>query len=80
VDTWYRARVTVNADASQVTCSIWDASGTLVGTQSNTTNIPTAVSGSGIVAHDSNATDGLIELVWIDYMAMGFTEDRELTR
>ena len=69
--TWYHARVTVNANASQVDFAIYDMAGALVGTQAVTANIPTGAArlcgcGLGTVALGTTAQD----LVALDYMSV----------
>lgn len=80
VDTWYRGRVTVNADATSVLFEIFNDSGTLLGSQSNTTNIPTAAgreTGGGVLA--TNTSGSATPLVWLDWLAIAY-EGRALTR
>jgi hypothetical protein len=68
-NTWYRARVLVNANATQVDYYLYDESGNLLWHDSLTTNIPTVAgqeTGHGIVAINSGASAGT--LVDEDYM------------
>jgi hypothetical protein len=67
---WYRAVITVNRDATAVTAEIYDSSGGLLGSQTNTANIPSAVGREcqvGIIHTNSGATatTGII----LDYLA-----------
>jgi hypothetical protein len=76
--TWYRCRVDVNSGATSVAFTIWTDDGTQQGTQSNTTNIPTAAGrevGSGI----SCLSQSSVNIAQLDWMAVWF-EDRALTR
>jgi hypothetical protein len=74
VNTWYRARVAVNAGASQITFYVYNESGTQLWTDTLTTNIPTASgrnTGAGVIATNSGTT--ATALVQYDYMAVGTT-------
>jgi hypothetical protein len=65
--TWYHGRITINAAATQATCQIFDDAGVSQGSQTITTNIPTAsgreagwgtiATNSGTVAADLVAMD-----------------------
>ena len=71
VNTWYRARVVVNVGATAVDFYIFDDAGNLLGSQQNTTNIPTAAgreTGHGVVA--TNVGTSAILLIYIDYMSL----------
>jgi hypothetical protein len=81
VSTWYRAVIAVNRDGTSVTAEIFDSSGVSVGSQSNTTNIPTAVGREcqcGIVHTNSGvaATTGII----LDYLAFRNGEGKPALR
>jgi len=76
--TWYRCRIAVNSDATSVAFTIWTDDGTQQGTQSNTTNIPTAAGrelGHGI----SCLSQSTVNIAQLDWMAM-WQADRALTR
>lgn len=76
--TWYRARITVNSDATSVTGEIWNDSGTSQGSQSNTGNIPTA--GGRETGHGFTAvSQSTVNIVDIDSIAMWWNA-RALTR
>jgi hypothetical protein len=80
VNTWYRARLEVNSNATQVNFYVFNDSGTQLGSQSITTNIPTAVgreTGAGVIATNSGTTATL--LAYFDWMAVLF-DARSLTR
>lgn len=77
VDTWYRAKLVVNSDATSITFNIYNDSGTLLGSQSIATNMPTFSTGHGVIA--TNAGTTALALVWLDYMALWY-EGRLLTR
>lgn len=73
VNTWYRGRIEVNAAATSVTFYLYDGTSTLLGSQSVTTNIPTASGrefGTGFIATNSGTTATL--LAWLDYQAVQF--------
>lgn len=68
-NTWYRAVIEVAGGAASATGSIFNGAGTLLGSQTNTTNIPTAAgreTGHGIVATNSGTT--AVAILQIDYM------------
>jgi hypothetical protein len=80
VNTWYRCRLEVNSNATQVNFYVYNDSGTLLGSQSITTNIPTTTgkeTGAGIIATNSGTTATL--LAYFDWMAVLF-DTRSLTR
>lgn len=79
LNTWYRARVEVNSAITSVAFTVWNDAGTQLGTQSLTTNIPTAAArefGHGAIATNSGTVATL--LVYYDYMIMWYQSD--LTR
>lgn len=65
--TWYRARIEVNSNATQVDFYIYNDSGTQLWHDSLTTNIPTAALGARTIATSAAATGG--NLLDVDYMA-----------
>jgi hypothetical protein len=70
--TWYRARIEVDNTAANVTCTIFDANGNSLGSQTNSANIPTAAgreTGHGYVATNSGTT--AVNLIQMDYMSVG---------
>lgn len=70
--TWYRMRIEVDNTAANVTCSIFDANGNSLGTQTNSANIPTGAgreTGHGIIA--TNSGTSATNAIQIDYMAVG---------
>lgn len=73
-NTWYRARIVVNRDATAVDFYIFDDSGNQLGTVQNTANIPTAAgreTGHGYVATKSGTTaQGCVDM---DYMSIEWT-------
>jgi hypothetical protein len=80
VNVWYRAKIIVNSNATSVTFYLYDDSGSLLGSQSLSTNIPTGVSqqtGCGFVVTNVGTTAVL--LAYFDWMATWFN-DRALTR
>lgn len=77
--TWYHGRIKVNDAASAVDFTIFDDSGTQLGTQQNTANIPTGSGrecGCGVVATNSGTTAS--DLINADYMSISWT--KALTR
>jgi len=77
--TQYRVRILMNSNATSVTAEIYNSAGTLLGSQSNTTNIPTTAGrefGHGYIATNSGTT--ALALIDMDYMALWWT--RALTR
>lgn len=74
INTWYRARIVVNADATAVDFYIFDDAGNLLGSVQNTTNIPTTAgreTGHGYVATKSGTTAQAC--VDMDFMSIEFT-------
>ncbi len=72
VNTWYHARIVVNANATGVDFFVYDMAGTQLGTVNITTNIPTASGrelGCGGVFTNSGTTAA--DIVMLDYMAFG---------
>ncbi len=79
-NTWYRLRVTV-VSTSNVTCEIFDDSGTLLGSASQTTNIPSGTGrnvGARVVVTHNAGDAALPVLAWIDWIA--YAHNRALTR
>lgn len=78
-NTWYRAKIVINSDATRVDYYLYNEAGTLLWTDYLTTNIPTATgreTGHGIFATDAGTT--AVELVYLDYMNLYI--DRVLVR
>lgn len=74
---WYRGRVSLNATATLVTFTLFNAAGTVVWTDTLNTNIPTArETGHAIVA--TNSDTSAHDLIYLDYMNIRIT--RTLTR
>jgi hypothetical protein len=74
VDTWYRARVTLNADATLATFAIYSEAGALIWSDTLAANIPTAAgreTGHGIFV-DNSGTAALL-LARIDFMSVACT-------
>ncbi len=79
-NTWYHARLVVNAGATAVDFFIFSDAGTQLGTVNSTTNIPTASGrecGPGGVFTNSAATS--VDVVNLDYMAFS-VPGRKLVR
>jgi hypothetical protein len=71
--TWYRGYISVNSDASTVTFSLYNASGTQLWTDTVSANIPTArTTGHGIVG--TNSGTSAISLYDIDFMRLTFNK------
>ncbi len=80
VNTWYHARIQLNAAATAVDFTIFSDSGTQLGTAQLTTNIPIASGrevGAGVVATNSGTVAS--DLINLDYMSVG-VRGRNLTR
>lgn len=78
-NTWYRLMYAVNYNATSVWFGVFDENGSLLGSGTVTTNIPTAAGrqcGHGLIATNSGTTAS--NLVEIDYMNLGIA--RPLTR
>ncbi|MFO1034561.1 MAG: hypothetical protein U1E15_10950, partial [Hyphomicrobiales bacterium] len=79
--TWYRIVITLNRDATAVTGELFDMTGLLIGSQTLTTNIPTA-SGRETAARliATNSVAAAASIVAVDYMAVLFGTSRPLNR
>lgn len=78
-NTWYRLMYAVNYNATSVWFGVFSEAGSLLGSDTVTTNIPTDTGrqcGHGIIATNSGTTAS--NLVELDYMNLGFA--RPLTR
>ena len=74
VNTWYHAVLQVNSNATQVDFLIYSEAGSLLGSQSLTTNIPTATgreTGVSFIVTNSGTTSQ--SLARLDYLAYAFT-------
>lgn len=74
LNTWYKIKINVNANATAVIAEVYDATGTLLGTQSNTSNIPITSArafGSGIVTTNSGVV--ATALMDLDFLRTNFT-------
>jgi hypothetical protein len=81
VATWYRSRVTVNAGATSITFEIFNDSGTLLWTDTLTTNIPTATGReTGAAINTTNSGVVATDLIHLDYQCVAFGNGRALTR
>lgn len=81
VNTWYRGRIAVNRAASSITFSLFNANGVLLGSQTNSANIPTAAGrefGVGFIATNSGTAATL--LAWLDYQGVQFGAAKPLLR
>lgn len=81
VNTWYRFRINVNRNASSVTFSIYDANGALLGSQTNSANIPTAAGrefGAGFISTNSGTVATLLS--WLDFQSVQLGGTKPLLR
>jgi hypothetical protein len=70
-NTWYLARVEVNAAATSVTCSLYSDAGNLLGSQTNSTNIPTANGRETAVrVIGTNSGTTATDVIHLDYLAI----------
>ncbi len=72
--TWYRAKIELNSNATSVTYTVMNEAGTVLWTNSLTTNIPTGAgrtTGQGIIATSSGTT--AVALGQVDYMSLRMT-------
>jgi len=73
-NTWYRLKVSVNADASRVDYTLYDEAGSQLWTDYLTTNIPTSAgreTGCGVIATNSGTT--AVALIDLDFMKLDIT-------
>ena len=69
VATWYRLKIVVNADATRVDFYVYDDAGTQLWTNNLTTNIPTDLTGHGLITTKEHTGTGAgIILMHVDYM------------
>jgi hypothetical protein len=70
--TWYRLKIKVNSAATSVAFTVYDDTGTVLWTNTLTTNIPTGDStrkcGAGFVATNSGSSS--VALLHVDYMSV----------
>ncbi len=74
--TWYRIRITINSSSS-VTFTLYNDAGTVLWTDTLTTNIPTSSgrdTGVGALAYNSGTT--AVTMIHLDYMALSYGTDR----
>ena len=70
VNTWYHARMIVNANATAVDFYIYDMAGAVLGTVQITTNIPTASGREvGITGVFTNGTTTAVDIVNLDFVS-----------
>lgn len=74
---WYHARVVVNNDATEVLYYLYDDSGTLLGSSSLSTNIPTSRA-FGAAFNATDSAGGTKNLAVLDFI--GFKMNRKLVR
>lgn len=78
--TWYHALIYTDANATALTCELYSEAGALLGSQTNTTNIPSSsgvrVFGNGAIATNSGVA--AIPLLIVDFLDIGWT--RSLVR
>lgn len=73
--TWYTAVIVVDEAAANVTAFIFDSNGNLLGSQTNSANIPTASgreTGAGWIS--TNSTTTATDLAHLDYQSVSFTK------
>ena len=73
-NTWYRLRVTVNANATRVDYFLYSEAGALLWTDNLTTNIPTGAGrycGHGVIA--TNSGTSAVDLADVDYLDLTLT-------
>ena len=74
LDTWYHGVIIVNNDATSVTFNIYSEAGTLLGTQSITTNIPTSSGREfSAAAYAINSGTTAVALLYVDFMSVQWT-------
>lgn len=79
VSTWYHGRVTINSDATSVAFDLFDDAGSVVGSQTLTSNIPTASgreTGAGLIATNAGTTSS--DIIIVDFISV--TINRTLQR
>ena len=76
INTWYHFRICVNNDATSVKFDIFSDSGTLLGSQSITSNIPTADTAVGFICTGTGGAG--VQYFDVDYIRFG--SQRKLVR
>jgi len=72
LNTWYTGKITVNADATLATFTLYAENGTQLWQETLSNNIPSATgreTGFGIIAGETS-TDAAADILYIDYLKM----------
>lgn len=80
--TWYRGVIKIDRTAANATCTIYDANGVSLGSQTVSSNIPTAAgreTQAGVIATE-NSVSAAAAIIDVDYMALRFGEGRPMLR
>lgn len=75
--TWYQVRISVNAAATSILFEVFSDTGTLLGSNSITTNIPKTAgrdTGAGFVVTTSGAA--VVDLLMVDFMSVTYSTVR----
>jgi uncharacterized caspase-like protein len=75
-NTWYKVRFTVNANATSVLGELFNASGTLIASVTQTTNIPTTARALNVCAITTNSGTTATALLDIDFISLKTTLTR----
>jgi hypothetical protein len=76
VGTWYKLRITVNSNATSVLGEVFNASGVLIASATNTTNIPTSARILNLASITTNSGTTALALLDIDFMSLKTTLTR----
>jgi len=76
INTWYKVKFTVNSNATSVLAELFDASGVLIGSVTQTTNIPNNTRALNICAITTNSGTTATALIDVDFIGTKLTLTR----
>jgi hypothetical protein len=76
INTWYKVRFTVNANATSVLAELFNSSGTLIASVTQTTNIPTTARRMNLCSITTNSGTTATALIDVDFISAKLTLTR----
>lgn len=76
INTWYKVRFTVNSNATSVLAELFNATGTLIASVTQTTNIPNTTRALNICAITTNSGTTATALIDVDFIGTKLTLNR----
>jgi len=76
VSTWYKVKFTVNSNATSILAELFDASGVLIASVTQTTNIPNSTRALNICAITTNSGTTATALIDVDFISTRLTLTR----